>query len=126
MATVAHTGSRACRTLLLLVFFVTTTLGCTTLQPVAGTDREAISGQISVGDRIEVTQLDHGIMKFKVDEISESGIGGDGLFVDYRDIRQIRTRKTHLGKTVFGVVGGTAIVLILALVAAGPVFVPAP
>lgn len=125
MVTTAYMGSRACKMLVLLLF-VTTTLGCTALRPVTGTDRETISAQVSVGDRIEVTRLDHSIINFKVDEISESGIGGGGLFIHYRDIRQVRSKKIRLGRTAFGIVGGVAIVLILAIVAAEPAFFPAP
>jgi hypothetical protein len=117
--------SRPCRTLFLLIF-VMTTLGCTTLRPVVGTDKRAISDQISVGNKVEVTLQDHSVTNFRVDEITEIGIGGDGIFIDFRDIRQIHTRKLAVGRTVFGIVGGVGIVVLVALIDSGPFLPPGP
>ena len=122
MVTLAIMSSRTCRTLMLLVF-VTTTLGCTTLRPVIGSDLEAVSNQISAGDKIEVTRQDHRLVIFRVSEITKTGIGGEGNFIDYGDILQIRVVKKSPGRTVIGVV---AAALLLAVLIAGPANYPAP
>jgi len=89
------------------------------MQPIRGTDRETLSNQISVGDTVEIAQKTGGIVRFEVDEISESGIGGEGKFIAYRDIRQVwisQISRKSPGGIVLGIVvivGGVALLLAL-------------
>ena len=118
MASIAHTNSIICRSIVFLIL-VTFTVGCTTMQPIRGTDRETLSNQISVGDTVEIAQKTGGIVRFEVDEISESGIGGEGKFIAYRDIRQVwisQISRKSPGGIVLGIVvivGGVALLLAL-------------
>ena len=63
------------------------------MQTIPLTDREALTSLISVGEKVEVTRHDGEVSTFIVDQFSESGIGGDGYFVEYDDIEQIRVAR---------------------------------
>ena len=69
---------------------ITFTSACTSTRTISVTDGEILSGQISMGEKIEVTQHDGDVTSFIVDEITDSGIGGDDSFIEYDDIEQVK------------------------------------
>jgi len=64
------------------------------MRTVPVTDRETLSSQISMGEKIEVTQHNGDIVNFSLHEITESGIGGDENFIRFDDIERIRVAQT--------------------------------
>ncbi len=119
-ATYDHSGFTRVVICFVLIAF---TAGCTTMQPVYGTDAESVSAQIKVGDKIEITRNDLSSVKFKVTAISDDGISGDGTFVAFSDIQQLQlqvNRNNYSGKTIGDVLYAVAQVgvIILAIGAA--------
>lgn len=88
------------------------TAGCTTMRPLPTTSGQSLSSQIEVGDKITIIRNDLTEVTFKVADVSEEGLSGDGLFVAFSDIQQVQVRQFSTGKTV-GLVA--AIVGVLAL-----------
>ena len=99
-------------TFLALVAFAT---GCSTMQPISGSDFVAITAQVDIGDKVKITRSDSSTIKFRVDEISESGIGGDGEFVAFDEIHTIEAGRGELGT---GILMATFAVIVVAAVAA--------
>ena len=80
-----------------LLSFVT---GCTTTRALPANDAQSIASPLKLGDKVQITRNDASDVKFKVDAISKEGIGGDGIFVAYSDIRKLRIREHSTTKTV--------------------------
>lgn len=112
MVSIARTNSMICRSLVVLII-VTFTSGCTTMQPIRGTDGESLSNQISVGDTVEITRLDGEVVKFKVDDVLQSGVGGEGQFIAYKDIRQVRVARKGSATPALLIVGGIVAAILL-------------
>jgi hypothetical protein len=74
--------------------------GCTTMRSLPSSDAQSIGSQIEVGDKVQVTRSDGSDVKFKVEAISDEGLAGDGIFVAYSDILQVRVREHSTAKTV--------------------------
>ncbi len=62
-ATYDHSGFTRVVICFVLIAF---TAGCTTMHPVYGTNAAAVSAQIEVGDKIEITRNDSSSVKFTV------------------------------------------------------------
>ena len=105
---VQTTVGRLCVCLALLVFAA----GCSTFQRLPGTDAETVKSQVSVGDSVKITKNNGEKVRFKVSEVSDSGIGGEGQFVAYPDIQEIRSTQISTGATV-GVSATVGILLVL-------------
>ena len=63
--------------------------GCSSSPAIRFSDTEAISSQVSIGQLIEVTQLDGSVSRFHVREITNDGIGGDDYFIKFDDIDHV-------------------------------------
>jgi len=94
---------------LVLIAFAT---GCTTMRPLAESNAQSLASQVAVGDKIRITRNDLSEVEFKVSAISDKGISGDGVYVDYSDIRQVQVRQFSAGKTAGLVVAIVAVVAI--------------
>ena len=92
MTSFSRRHASICRAIICIIL-VTFTVACTSMQTIPLTDREALTSLISVGEKVEVTRHDGEVSTFIVDQFSESGIGGDGYFVEYDDIEQIRVAR---------------------------------
>ena len=55
-------------------------------------------------------------VEFKVTRVTDTGIEGDGVFIEYSDIRIAQVRKVDYGPTVFGT--GGIILAVMGLMAA--------
>ncbi len=88
--------------------------GCTTMRSLPATNAQSLANEIEVGDKINIIRNDLTKVTFEVAAVSDEGISGDGVFVAYSDIRQVRVRQLSTGKTV-GLVA--AIVAVLAIAA---------
>ena len=114
-ATYDHSGFTRVVICFVLIAF---TAGCTTMQPVYGTNAAAVSAQIEVGDKIGITRNDSSSAKFTVTAISDDGISGDGTFVAFSDIKQLQLqvrRKNNAGSIIGGVILGAAVVTVWAI-----------
>ena len=87
------------------------TAGCTTLRPLPETDAESLASQIEVGDKIKIMRNDDTDVTFKVSAVSDEGISGDEVFVEYSDIRQVQVRQLSTLKTV-GLIAAIIAVLV--------------
>ena len=74
--------------------------GCTTMRSLPTNDAQSIASQLEVGDNVQLTRSDASDVRFKVEAISNEGLAGDGIFVAYSDIQQVRVRKHSTAKTV--------------------------
>jgi hypothetical protein len=74
--------------------------GCTTMRSLPSSDAQSVASQIEVGDKVQVTRNDGSDVEFKVEAISNEGLAGDGVFVTYSDILQVRVREHSTAKTV--------------------------
>jgi hypothetical protein len=93
---------------------ITFAVGCTTMQSVPAIDAQSLASQIEVGDEISIVRNDLTDVTFDVDVVSDEGIGGDGVFVAYADIRQVQVRQFNTGKTV-----GFAAILVALVITIG-------
>ena len=57
-------------------------------------DRENMANQILVGELVEITHKDGHIVKFRVEQISESGISGEGQAIAYDDMQQLKVAQS--------------------------------
>ena len=73
-------------------------------------DAQSIASQLEVGNKIQITRSDASEVTFKVESISNEGLAGNGIFVAYSDILQVRVREHSTAKTVALV---TAILVVL-------------
>jgi len=90
------------------------TAGCTSMGTLPTTDTQSLLSQIEAGDTVKVVRNDRTEVTFKVTNVSDDGISGDGVFVAVSDIRQVQIRQFSTGKTL-GLVA--AIVGVLAIIA---------
>jgi hypothetical protein len=74
--------------------------GCTTARSLPTNDPQSVASQLEIGDKVRITRSDASEIKFKIDAISNKGIGGDGIFVAYIDIQQVQIREHSTAKTV--------------------------
>ena len=102
------------------------TAGCTSMQTVSGGDAAGPSDKVWVGEKVKITRNDLSLVKFRVTEISDDGISGDGIFVAYTDIQQLQVRhknndgqghENKAGRIIGGVL--LAVVALPVLLAAG-------
>ncbi len=70
------------------------------MHPLPATDAQSIASHIEVGDNVQLTRSDASDVRFKVEAISNEGLAGDGIFVAYSDIQQVRVREHSTAKTV--------------------------
>jgi uncharacterized OB-fold protein len=69
----------------------------------------SVASQVKIGDKVEITKKNGAVVKFKVDNIWQTGLSGDGKSVVFRDIVQILITQFDSGKTVT-LVAGVAVV----------------
>jgi len=87
------------------------------MKPLPSADHATVSSQVELGDKVEITKNDGSVVKFEVSEITDAGIGGDGQFIAYADMRDISSKQFSAGATLGLTVGILAIVTVV--VAAG-------
>jgi len=115
MTSIIQTPATIYRIFLCLIL-LTFTVGCSTFQRLPGTDQATITSQVAVGDSVKITKNDGEEVRFKVSEITDSGIGGEGQFVAYSDIGEIRSAQFSTGATVgISVMTGFILFLIVGL-----------
>lgn len=102
------------------IVLITFTAGCTTMQPVHGTDAASYSAQIEVGDKIRITRTDLSTVEFEITQIANDGIGGDGTFVAWSEIEQIETVHGNTAATVAILALATIALAVAVAAAAGP------
>ncbi len=93
---VQTTTGRLCVCLALLIFAT----GCSTYQRLPGTDAATVKSQVDVGDNVKITKINGEKIEFEVSEVSNTGVGGEGQFVAYADIQEIRSPQISTGATV--------------------------
>ena len=102
--------------------------GCTTMRPVVASDAASFAAQIEAGDSVRITRNDISTVKFKVSELSDEGIGGDGTFVAWSEIRQVEVKKIDAARTGIAVAVSVLVIGLVAYLASditvGPVFGP--
>jgi len=115
MTSIIQTPATIYRIFLCLIL-LTFTVGCSTFQRLPGTDQATITSQVAVGDSVKITKNDGEEVRFKVSEITDSGIGGEGQFVAYSDIGEFRSAQFSTGATVgISVMTGFILFLIVGL-----------
>ncbi len=94
---------------LVLIAFAT---GCTAMRPLAEPNVQSLESQVEAGDNIKIIRNDHTEVMFDVSAVSDKGISGDGVYVDYSDIWQVQIRRFSAGKTAGLVVAIVAVAAI--------------
>jgi hypothetical protein len=82
---------------IVLIAFVT---GCSTMRALPAIDAQSIMSELEPGDDVQITRSEAPDVKFKIEAISNEGLVGDGIFVAYSDILQVRVREPSSAKTV--------------------------
>ena len=74
---------------------------------------------VDYGSLVTVKTLDKRLLKFRVTEITQEGLGGSRGFVRYADMDslKVRSRRAHEGNTLAFVLGLLGFVALIALVA---------
>jgi hypothetical protein len=104
--------------------------GCTSMKPVA-TETAAIeqhiaSGDVAVGDDVEIVTVDDQRHRFRVTAVDAATISGDGINVPIESIVGLKTREFSYGKSA-GLAGGVTLTMIgLFLLAASSMVFMAP
>jgi hypothetical protein len=98
--------------IIIALFLCLFTAGCTTTTKVPATYWSTLATRIEPGDKVAITKSDGQEVKFKVDEVNNQGIAGDGQYVAYADMREVLLTEYDSEKTteVVLVVAGTAAV----------------
>ena len=97
---------------LMCLAIVSLASACTTMQPLDVSSTANLANRLDVGDKVEVTRNDGAVMTFKISEMSDTGISGEGQSVAYADIREVKTSKIKVGPTVGIAVGIAAVAAI--------------
>ncbi len=105
------TGNKFIIYLVLIAF----TAGCTTMRSLPTTDAQSLASQIEVGDKIKIMRNDDTDVTFKVSDVSDEGISGDGVFVAYSDIRSVQVSQQSIVKSAGLMVGITVLFLAIAI-----------
>ena len=88
--------------------------GCASFETLPGTDAQSLASQIEVGDKIKIMRNDDTDVTFKVSDVSDEGISGDGVFVAYSDIRWVQVSQQSIVKSAGLMVGVTVVILAIA------------
>lgn len=102
----------ALRNVAIVMLVVTTITGCSTMQRVPTPNATIVSSEVEVGDRVEITRINGRKLKFKVTQISPSGVTGKNSFVAYADMRALSVRKAGHGDALKQIAGIVGIVLL--------------
>lgn len=100
--------------LIIFLVLIRFTVGCATTRALPATDAQSLASQIMVGDKISIVRNDLTDITFNVSTVSDEGIGGDGVYVAYSDVRQVQVQQFNAGKTL-GLVAAAVALLALAL-----------
>jgi len=87
--------------------------GCSTMHTIPLSDGESLQSSVSVGQRVEVTDIHGNVSKFRVENVSESEISGEGHAVvlsDLQRLRVIESSGTMNDKTVLWILLAVAVV----------------
>jgi protein involved in polysaccharide export with SLBB domain len=94
------------------VFLCLFAADCTTTSKVPATYWSTLATRIEPGDKVTITKSDGQEVKFKVTEVNNQGITGDGQYVAYADMREVLLTEYDSEKTtelVIGVAGTAAV-----------------
>ncbi len=105
------TGNKFIIYLVLIAFLA----GCASFETLPGTDAQSLASQIEVGDKIKIMRNDDTDVTFKVSDVSDEGISGDGVFVAYSDIRWVQVSQQSIVKSV-GLMVGIAVVFLALII----------
>jgi hypothetical protein len=83
-------------------------LACTTLQPMTN-DAATLQQMLHPGDRVELTTTSGEALRFKLTEVDDRGLHGEGHDVPYRDIGSISRSEMAGGRTALLVLGVIAV-----------------
>ncbi len=86
--------------------------GCTTTQRLSSTSAGIVSSRVVAGDKVIITKTDGNVVKMKVDDVTSTGLDGDGKFVAYRDMLNIAVKRVDSEKTTKNVL--TVVVIVAA------------
>ncbi len=89
--------------------------GCASFETLPGTDAQSLASQIELGDKIKIMRNDDTDVTFKVSDVSDEGISGDGVFVAYSDIRWVQVSQQSIVKSAGLMVGITVVILAIAI-----------
>jgi len=81
----------------------------------AATDTQSLQQQLSLRDEIEILRKDGTEVRFVVDTIDNSGVGGDGFYVAFKDINELAVRKASIGKNILLGIGILMLVILIGL-----------
>lgn len=107
-----------------VVMAVALVCGCSTMKPVE-MPPEQVQQRISegeiveVGDTIKIATADDAVYKFKVTELTDLMIGGDGVDIPIDQVVAIETKEFSLGKTAAFAGGATVVWAIIVAAALG-------
>ena len=102
----------ALRKVAIVMLVITTITGCATTQRGPTPYETIVWNEVKVGDRVEVIRLSGHKLKFKVTQISPSGVTGMNRFVPYRDMRSLRVRTDGPGDAWIEFAGVVGIALL--------------
>jgi hypothetical protein len=93
------------------MFLCLFTAGCTTTTKVPATYWSTLATRVEPGDKVAITKSDGQEVKFKVDEVNNQGIAGDGQYVAYADMREVLLTEYDSEKTAKVVLATTGTVV---------------
>ena len=93
------------------MFLCLFTAGCTTTTKVPATYWSTLATRVEPGDKVAITKSDGQEVKFKVDEVNNQGIAGDGQYVAYADMREVLLTEYDSEKTTKVVLATTGTVV---------------
>ena len=71
-------------------------VGCMTTNQYSTTSAQTL---FEPGDKVTITKSDGQVVEFKVEEVNEQGISGDGKYVAYTDMREVLITELDSEKT---------------------------
>ena len=84
--------------------------GCSTTHRLSSTSAGVVSSRIVAGDKVIITKTNGSTVRMKVDDVTSTGLDGDGKFVAYRDMLEISVKRVDSEKTTKNVL--TVVVIV--------------
>jgi hypothetical protein len=82
-----------------VLLFAVSLSGCSVLQPMPG-GPSTWRNSVKAGDTVQVSTTDGKNLEFKVDEVTDSGLRGEGQAVDYDAISSLQKKSVSTWRTV--------------------------
>ncbi len=105
-----------------VVLIILIVSGCSTMKPVEmppdRVQQKISAGEVlSIGDKVKIATRDGEVHQFKVTEINDQQIQGDGIEIPIDEIVAVETKEFSLGKTA-ALTSGTVVLWALIVAAA--------